>query len=274
MPTGAALEAVDDGAEDAVVHLVEAAAVNLHAVEGLAADGGVEGSVAHHLRVVADALEEAVGDAGRAAGTGGDFRDGVGIGGELENSRRARHDLLDGLRRVEVEAVDRAEAVPERGAHHGVAGGGADEGEGGDLEPDTARRRPLADHDVEGEVFEGGVEDFLDATAEAVNLVDEEDVVLLEVGEDGGHVAGALDGGAGGDADVHPHLGRDDVGERGLAESGRPVEEDVVERLLALLRGEDADAEVVLDLLLPDVLLERAGAQARLGGGVFRPAFG
>ena len=94
-----------------------------------------------------------------------------------------------------------------------------------------------------------------------MDLVDEEHVVLLEVREDGGEVAGALDGGAGGDAHGDAHLGGDDVGERGLAEAGRAVEEQVVERLAALLGGVDGDAEVVLELLLADELVEAPGAK-------------
>ncbi len=46
------------------------------------------------------------------------------------------------------------------------------------------------------------------------------------------------------------------MGERGLAKAGRPVEEDVIERFIALGGGLDGDAEVVLDLLLADELIE------------------
>jgi len=46
------------------------------------------------------------------------------------------------------------------------------------------------------------------------------------------------------------------VGERRLAEAGRAVEEEVVEWFVALLGGIDGDAEVVLELLLADELIE------------------
>ena len=42
-------------------------------------------------------------------------------------------------------------------------------------------------------VLERGVEDLLDLGVEAVDLVDEEDLAVLEGGEEGGQVAGALD---------------------------------------------------------------------------------
>ena len=92
-------------------------------------------------------------------------------------------------------------------------------------------------------------------------LVYEEDVVLAELGEDGDHVAGALDGGAGGGLDADAHLGCEDVGEGGLAESGRAVEQGVVERLSALSRRGDCDIKVGLEQFLAHVVLEPAGAQ-------------
>ena len=124
-----------------------------------------------------------------------------------------------------------------------------------------ARARSAPEHDVEREVLHRRVEHLLHGARQAVDLVDEEHVVLLEVREDGGEVARALDGGAGGDAHGDAHLGGDDVGERGLAEAGRAVEEQVVERLAALLGGVDGDAEVVLELLLADELIEAPGAE-------------
>jgi hypothetical protein len=51
------------------------------------------------------------------------------------------------------------------------------------------------------------------------------------------------------------------VGEGGLSEAGRAVEEKVVERFVALLGGVDGDAEVVLELLLADELVEAPGPE-------------
>ena len=58
---------------------------------------------------------------------------------------------------------------------------------------------------------------------EAVDLVDEQHVAVAEVGEDGGKIARALDGGPRRHADLRPHRIRDDVRERRLAQPGRAV---------------------------------------------------
>ena len=56
---------------------------------------------------------------------------------------------------------------------------------------------------------------------------------------------------------------RDHVGQRRLAEAGRAVQQHVIERLAALLRGGDRHLQVLADAVLADVLVERARAQPR-----------
>ena len=205
-----------------MVNVVQAEVVDVEAAHGLGGDGGVDVAVGADLGVVANAAEEAVGDARGAASAAGDFAGAFLIYGDVEDGGVAADDLGYGLRVVEVEAVDGAEAVAQGRAEHGVAGGGADEGEVGNGEADAAGAGALAEDDVEGEVLHRGIEHLFGGAWEAVDLVDEEDVMFLEVGQDGGEVAGALDGGAGGDANGDAHLGGDDVGEGGLAEAGGP----------------------------------------------------
>ena len=64
------------------------------------------------------------------------------------------------------------------------------------------RRGALADDDVELEVLHRGIEDLLDGPTEAVDLVDEEHVALVELREDRREVAGALQRGTRGDVQV------------------------------------------------------------------------
>ena len=85
-----------------------------------------------------------------------------------------------------------------------------------------ARRRAFADHDVDLEILQCRIQDFLDHRRQAVNLVDEQHVVRFEIGEQGGEVAGALQHRARGLAQVDAHLVRDDVRQRGFAEPGGP----------------------------------------------------
>ena len=141
-----------------------------------------------------------------------------------------RDDRLELVVGVVVEPGDEAEAVAQRPGDQPGAGRGADERERRQVEPDRRRRRTLADDDVELEVLHRRVEDLLDGARQAVDLVDEQHVAVVELGEDGRQVAGPLERRTGGDVQVHAHLDGDDAGQGGLAEPGRPGEQQVVGR--------------------------------------------
>ena len=175
-------------------------------------------------------------------------------------------DRLELGRFVEDHAQRDAEALAQRPRHQPRARGRADQGERRQVDAHRARRRPLADHQVELEVLHRGIEDLLDRRIEAMDLVDEQHVVRLQVGELGGEIARLLDHRARGRAEADAHLARHDLRQRRLAEAGRAVEQHVVERLAARLGGGDEDLEVLADLLLADEVVERLRPQRQLGG--------
>ena len=105
-----------------------------------------------------------------------------------------------------------------------------------------------------------------------MDLVDEENVAILEIGEEGGEVAGLGDNRAGRGAEADPHFAREDPGERGLAEAGRAEEQHMVERLAAGFRGIYEDAEILARALLADELVEALWPKRRVG--VLRGALG
>ena len=157
-----------------------------------------------------------------------------------------------------VEAADEPEPVAQRTGHQPGPGGGPDQGEAGQVETDAARRRALADEDVQLEVLHGRIEDLLDRPVEPVDLVDEQDVALLQIGEQRGQITGPDEHRAGGDPEPDSHLRGHDPGQRGLAQTRGPGEQQVVDRLLPFQRRLDDDAEVLGELALPDELVEGA----------------
>ena len=130
------------------------------------------------------------------------------------------------------------------------------------VEPDGARGRPLPHHDVQREVLERGVENLLHHAVQAVYLVDEQHVAFLEVREDGGQVARALDGGAARGADAGAQLVGHHGGERGLAQARGAREQDVVDHVAARPRRLDEDGERFLHLRLAQVVAQSLRAQA------------
>ena len=92
-----------------------------------------------------------------------------------------------------------------------------------------------------------------------MDLVDEEDVARLEVGEQAGEVALPLERGAAGDVQADAELGGDDVRERRLAEARRAGEQAVVERVAARLGRGDVDLQLLDHGRLAHVLAKVRG---------------
>ena len=109
---------------------------------------------------------------------------------------------------VELEALHDAEAVAQRRGEQARARRGAHQGEGRQIQLDGARRRPLADHDVELIVLHRRIEHFLHHRRQTMDLVDEQHVARLQVGEQGRQVAGPLEHRPGGLAQVHAQFVR------------------------------------------------------------------
>jgi len=85
-----------------------------------------------------------------------------------------------------------AEPVAQRSGQRTGPCGGADQGERGDFQGDRGGAGPFAHDDVDPEVLHGQVQHLFCGTGDAVDLVDEQHVVLDEVGQHRGQVTGPL----------------------------------------------------------------------------------
>ena len=90
-----------------------------------------------------------------------------------------------------------------------------------------------------------------------MDLVDEQDLVRLQVGQQRREITGPLQDRPGGLLESRPQLVRNHVRQRRLAEPGRPEDQHVIERVAALPRGRNENLHLRLDGALPDVIGER-----------------
>src|SRR5581483_4884290 len=158
-------------------------------------------------------------------------RDGGRFARHAENAGGTLDDARELGLAVELEAQHDAEAIAQWRRQQPRARRGADQRKRRKIELDRAGGGPLADDDVELVVLHRRIKNLFDDRAQAMDLIDEERVVRLQIREYGGEIAGPLEHRARGVPQAHAHLVRDDVGERRLAESRRPEEEHVIERL-------------------------------------------
>ncbi len=136
-------------------------------------------------------------------------------------------------------------------------------------ELDGACRRPFANHDVELKILHRGIQHFLDHGREPMDLVDEQHVARLQVGQQGGEIAGPFEHRPRGLAQVHAQLARQDVGERGLAQSRRTEDQRVIQRLAALDRRLHENLHLRLDLLLADIVGQPLRPDGAIDGLLF-----
>ena len=183
---------------------------------------------------------------------------------DVEHAGAAGDDLLQLFLGVEIQPHRNAKAVAQRIGEQPCARRGADQGEFRQLDLDRARRRALADDEVELKILHRGIQHFLDCRAEAMDFVDEEHVALFEIGQERGKIAGLCDQGPGGGAKADAELARHDLRQRGLAEARRTDEQHVIERLVALARGLDEDREIGARLRLADEFGKQLRAQRRV----------
>ena len=103
-----------------------------------------------------------------------------------------------------------------------------------------------------------------------MDLVDEQDVSFLEIGEDPGEVARLFDLGSRGGVNLGAHRAGDNVGEGGFSEPGRTKEEGVVESLISISRRVDEHPEVRAKLVLADEFAEPPRPERFLVGAFVR----
>ena len=204
--------------------------------------------------MIAGPLQQAVDDSRRAPPAPGDRHGGILAHLDPEDAGRAQDDRGQVVFLVEVEPVGRPESIAQRTADPARPGRGPDHRERLQGQPQRPCRGALADHHVEGVVLHRRVQDLLDGPVQAMDLVDEQDVVVVQRGQDRGQVAGPLDRRPAGVAHVDPELAGDDRRERGLAQAGRAVQQHVIRRFSPASRRRQQHGQVGLDLALADVL--------------------
>jgi hypothetical protein len=139
----------------------------------------------------------------------------------------------------------------QRRGQQAAARGRADEREARQRQAHAAGVGALVNNDVQLEILHRRIKIFLDGFLQAVDFVNEQNVALLQIGQQAGQVAGLLDGRAAGAFEAGPHAFGDDVGQGGFAQAGRPAEQQMIQRFAALLAACTAISRRSLTLAWP-----------------------
>ena len=135
----------------------------------------------------------------------------------------------------------------------------------GQLHAEGTRGGTFADNYVYLKILHGRVENLFDKSRKSVYLVDEEDVVLLKVCEQCDEVACLFDRGSRGYADVDIHFVGDYTRKGRFSESGRTVEQDMVEHVPSHTCRFYINFQIFLCLCLSDIFVQPLRTQCQLG---------
>ena len=101
-----------------------------------------------------------------------------------------------------------------------------------------------------------------------MHFVDKQNLAIPHVRQDGRQIALDLERGPRSLLEGDSELIRDDVGERGLTEAGRSVEQNVIERLAARASRFNGHRKIFFHLGLSDELIELLRAQLEFKRGI------
>src|SRR5581483_7159816 len=259
---------LNDGEQQFAINFVEAVAVHLKHLQGSLGGGFIYPARAPNLSVVAYTPQQPVGDARGAAGARGDLQRAGFINLHLQDLGRALHDNSQLLRRVELQPQHNPEPRTQRRGQQAGASGGRDKRKRMDIHGVSTGRGSLADDDVQLVILQRRIEQLLQRRLEPMHFVNEQYLVLADVGQNRSEIALDLQRRARGLLEVHAEFMGDDGGQRGLSQSRRAVEQNMVERLAAGTRRLDGHCEVFLHLGLADELLQPLRAQLQLEGSI------
>ena len=235
---------------------IEALRIDLEHVEGGERHLAADESARLHLGKIAHSAQQPIGDARSAARALRDPVRAIGLEIQLQDRGTANHDLRQFRGRIEFQTLHDAEAISQRRGEKPRSGRGANQGEGRQIELDRPRPGALADHQVELRVLHRRIQNFLDHRAQAMNLIHEQHVARLEVRQQSGQIARALQHGTRGLPQVDLEFVGDDVCERGLAEARRTEDEHVIQGFAAHARRLHEDAHLGLHVGLTHVVGE------------------
>ena len=132
------------------------------------------------------------------------------------------------------------------------------------------RHLALTCDDVQCKILHRRIENLLHSAGEPMHLVDKQHIPRIQVGQKSGQIPRLFNGRAAGDPQIDSHLIGHNPSQGGLAQTGRAVEQHMIQGFLPALGGLDVNFQILLDLILADVLFKRAGTQRVLHRLVLR----
>ena len=168
----------------------------------------------------------------------------------IQYARRAAHNMLEVGRIVVFQGTVNAEASPQRRGKKTLAGSGADQRKGSQINAHRTRTRSLIYHNINHIVLHCRVKIFLHFGRKTVNFIDKQHISLFQGSEQTRQITRAVQHRTGGNLHIHPHLIGDDMCKGSLSQTRRAVEQRMIQGFSAHLGRLNINIQVLDDFLL------------------------
>ncbi len=101
----------------------------------------------------------------------------------------------------------------------------------GQIQLDGPGAGSLSDHEIQLKIFHGRIEDFFHHMIEPMDLINKQAILGMQIGQQGRQVPRPFDHRTGGAFQIDLQLLGNNIGQGGLAQSGKSVEEHMIQGL-------------------------------------------
>ncbi len=191
-PDGTTLEGVGHRPQQATVETIQATIIDIEHLQGLFGDHLGQQAIPTYLREVAGTLQKSIGNARRAARARGQGPHPGILGMHPKKTRGARHETRQIFHLVKLEPFNNPEAIAQRRGQKPGAGGGANQCKRWEIQFNGTRRRALAYQDVDLQILHGRTQHLLDHRTQAMDFIYKQDIMGLQIGEQGSQIPSPL----------------------------------------------------------------------------------
>ena len=186
-------------------------------------------SVPHHLGEIAHPFQQGIGDTRRTAAAERHLTGRLIIDFHLQDLCAAFDDFHQLVRVVILQGTVDSETRPQRSRQQAAARGRAHQGKGVQGDADRPCTGSLIDHNINDIVLHGRVQVLFHFGRKAVDFVDEQHVSCFQRGQQAGQVSGLVQNRPGTHLHIYTQLVGNNMGQGGLSQTGRAVEEHMIQ---------------------------------------------
>ena len=238
--------------------------IHLQPVEGDVRDLPGDHSIPDHLCIIPNSFQHTVGDTGGSPAAFGKLLGPIPLTRDSQYGGAAQHNFSQLLRCVQFQTEQHSKPIPQRAGELTGPGGCAYQRKFGQIDTDGTGGRTFSQNNIQRKILHRWVQNLLHRSGHPVDLVDKQNIVGAEIGQQRREISWFFDGRTGSDAKIDPHLIGNDGRKGGFSQSGRAIKQYMIQRFSPPPGCLNIDGEILLHLLLSHIFPQGFGTKRQL----------